>query len=238
MSGNGTGTASLPAHAAETRWSLRWPWPQGPRLAWVGRVAAILLLGGGLVLLAYLRAWPPFAIVMTDSMEPTMDVGSVVVLGSVRATPEVGDIIAVKVPGEIRSRLSYPPEIVHRVVEVTEDGSFRTRGDNRSDLDPFVVPPSAVRKEVVWILPGVGTILSFLFSPFGLLWLALGVLLFFVLPLYDFQKERMEVERVELAALGQLTRELPHIAAQLRQQGIDRELATVPLPRSGPPVRL
>ncbi len=64
-------------------------------LFWV--IAAILVSGlaGGL---AYLRTWPPLAVVESGSMVPTIQIGDVEVLKHLDGPPRVGDIILVHVP--------------------------------------------------------------------------------------------------------------------------------------------
>jgi hypothetical protein len=47
-------------------------------------------------------------------------------------------------------------------------------------------------------IPGAGRIIAFAFSPFGLLWIASGLLLFFILPLRDSAEEiRLDLEELK-----------------------------------------
>src|SRR3954447_195659 len=100
-----------------------------------GRLAVAFLAVALVAGLGYLRAWPPLATVMSGSMSPTIDTGDVVVLGHIDGAPHVGDVIAVRVPGAARSRYGYPPQVVHRIVRIAPDGSLRTKGDARREVD-------------------------------------------------------------------------------------------------------
>ena len=63
--------------------------------------------------------------VMTGSMEPTLPIGTVVFIDG-HDLPEEGDICAYRLRGNI---------IIHRVTDITEDGSFVTKGDNNPEPD-------------------------------------------------------------------------------------------------------
>jgi signal peptidase I len=147
-------------------------------------MVAVVVFGGFL----YLQAWPPIVVVMSSSMEPAIDTGAIVLMRHVEGSPRVGDVVAVPVPAEAQES-GYPAEVLHRVIEVTEDGLIRTQGDNLEEPDPFAVPASAVAKRVVVVIPGAGQLVAFLFSPYGLLWIAAGVILFVIMPFFDSQNE-------------------------------------------------
>ncbi len=147
-------------------------------------VVMVVVFGG----LLFLRAWPPIVIVMSSSMEPAIDTGSIVLMRHIDDSPNVGDVVAVPVPAEAQAD-GYPSEVLHRVIEITEDGLVRTQGDNLDKPDPFAVPVSSVSKRAVTVIPGAGQMIGFLFSPYGLLWMAAGVLLLIVMPFFDGQRE-------------------------------------------------
>src|SRR3954466_7593291 len=96
------------------------------RVRWFVAAAVVAAVVGSLVALG---VWPPFATVMSASMEPTIDTGDVVVLGKLGRPPQVGDVLAVTVPDEARRRYGYPPTVVHRVVNVSPAGRISTKGD-------------------------------------------------------------------------------------------------------------
>ncbi|MEA2143502.1 MAG: signal peptidase [Solirubrobacteraceae bacterium] len=167
----------------------------------VSRIAILTLLFGVGVGLGYLRSWPPVATVMSASMSPTIDTGDVVVLRRVTQQPRVGDVIAVSVPEQARSRYGYPPEVIHRVVRVAPDGTITTKGDARDKADPFTVRRSAVNAEVVATIPGGGRVLAFLTSPLGLVWIGSGVLMLILMPMIDRRHETVDAEA---AGIGDL----------------------------------
>jgi signal peptidase I len=147
-------------------------------------VVMVVVFGG----LLFLRAWPPIVVVMSSSMEPAIDTGSIVLMRHIDDPPKVGDVVAVPVPAEAQAD-GYPSEVLHRVIEITEDGLVRTQGDNLDKPDPFAVPVSSVTKRAVTVIPGAGQMIAFLFSPYGLLWMAAGVLMLVVMPFFDGQRE-------------------------------------------------
>ena len=71
-------------------------------------------------------------IIRSDSMEPSLHVGSVVVAERVEDASElkVGDIVTYKNP-------DIPFTITHRIIQVTEDG-FVLKGDNLERADGVV----------------------------------------------------------------------------------------------------
>lgn len=145
----------------------------------------ILIVFGGLI---YLRAWPPIMVVMSSSMEPYIDTGAIVLMKRIEGAPQVGDVVTVRVPSEAMAD-GYPEEVLHRVIEVTDAGLVRTQGDNLDNPDPFAVPVSTVTERAVRVIPGAGDLIAFVFSPYGLLWLAAGVFLFVIMPFRDGQRE-------------------------------------------------
>lgn len=183
----------------------------------------VLTVFGGLI---YLRAWPPIMIVMSSSMEPYIETGGIVLMKRIEGAPQVGDVVTVRVPSEAMDD-GYPEEVLHRVIEVTDDGLVRTQGDNLDKADPFAVPVSTVTKRAVTIIPGAGDLIAFVFSPYGLLWLAAGVFLFVIMPFRDGQRE-LKLAIVEygyhlrshteiLKSMSLASQELAAATEQLRQ---------------------
>lgn len=105
--------------------------------------------------------------VLSGSMEPTLPVGSVVV---VRPQPvegiAAGDIVTflARDPGSDATRV-----VTHRVVEVLPGPEFRTRGDANPDPDPGLVAPADVRGVEWYAVPWVGSAMEFVRTPTGLL---------------------------------------------------------------------
>jgi signal peptidase len=186
-------------------------WSVGSIVLRVVMLLGLLTLAGGML---YLRTFPPSATVMSDSMEPKIAVGDIVLFKATGgATPSIGDIVEVKVPQEYQEKFQYPSAIIHRVVAVNDDGTVKTKGDNLPSPDPFDSKISSIRREVVFTIPLAGRALSFLFSPFGLLWIAIGLLVFVVMPFYDVMKERAELHHLEVASLAELQAKVERVAA-------------------------
>jgi signal peptidase I len=160
----------------------------------------------------YLGTWPPVATVMSGSMEPKIGTGDMVVFKHINRVPRVGEVVAVPVPDQARSRYGYPPEVVHRVVRVSPTGAVTTKGEAKPTPDPFTVPASVIRNRVLFSVPAVGRVIAFLSSPMGLFWLAAGAVLLIGLPLFE---RRQEAERHEQDALEAMREELHTISQEI-----------------------
>ena len=129
----------------------------------VMRWSMIVLMAG----MAWLL-WPAsyggattLVVVSGSSMEPTYHTGDVLLMRETQ--PEVGDVIAFRVPGD-------NGEIVHRVVERRADGTLLTQGDNRDTPDLPLPTDADVVGVSVLLLPQGWWVLAVLTSP-----LVLGV---------------------------------------------------------------
>lgn len=102
-----------------------------------------------------------FSVVMSGSMEPTIPVGSIVIIKKVNPEDvKVGDVIAFRT-GESR--------VIHRVIEKVESGSFylRTKGDANEDPDPWILKPKDVCGALLLTIPYYGYLLHFAGTPIG-----------------------------------------------------------------------
>ena len=111
-------------------------------------------------------------IVMSGSMETTINIGDLVIVKKVNSSSiHIGDIIAFK-NGNI--------VISHRVKEVINDSGtykFKTKGDNNNVADDFIVSSDAIEGIFVNKIPGLGSILLFLGKPIGLLMVILVIII-------------------------------------------------------------
>jgi len=107
-----------------------------------------------------------FLLVQGQSMLPTIEPGSFVIIKS-KPTYEIGDVVSYSTEkySDFGGRT-----IVHRIIKETNEG-FIIKGDNNPKPDPGVIPPSAVRGEVVAFTPFLGYVLVLLRNP-----LVMGVL--------------------------------------------------------------
>lgn len=103
------------------------------------------------------------AVVVTGSMEPAITAGDMVIIKE-QDNYEVGDIVLYKAN-------SY---IVHRIVDLTEDG-FITQGDANNVDDGEILHGQIVAK-VVLVIPKIGFVADFLKSPLGILVIVIGLL--------------------------------------------------------------
>lgn len=145
-------------------------------------------------------ALSPFLVVKSGSMEPVIQVGDIIITlpvqpSEIRVGPEDGDVIVFFKPpycGDLRYL------IVHRAIEVTEEG-FITKGDANPLPDPWgPVPPSCIvgkwtgMKIPYWT--GLGYLSLFMkgeiFPPYGRITLVLFVIINVLLLLLEFKKIR------------------------------------------------
>jgi signal peptidase len=98
--------------------------------------------------------------VLSPSMEPTIPVGGVVAIKPTDPyTLKVGDIICFNLS-------DYQPPVTHRIINVTSEG-FITKGDANDDIDPWIVKKENVIGKVVFTIPYLGYIGSFVQTPIG-----------------------------------------------------------------------
>ena len=121
--------------------------------------------------IADFMGYKPF-IVMSGSMETTINIGDLVIVKKVNSNNiHTGDIIAFK-NGNI--------VISHRVKEVINDSGtykFKTKGDNNNVADDFIVSSDAIEGIFINKIPGLGSILLFLGKPIGLLMVILVIII-------------------------------------------------------------
>ncbi len=103
-------------------------------------------------------------IVFSDSMEPTIPPGSlVIVVPTWIKSPEVGDVVAYRL--RIDNHASMV--IVHRIVAKYSEDMFITKGDAVQEPDPWIVNRSDIIGVVVFSIPFIGTAMLFIaiFAP-------------------------------------------------------------------------
>ncbi len=114
-------------------------------------------------------------IIAGSSMEPTLPIGSAVVIEPVPVDAlAVGDIVTLKVG-------SKPSIFTHRIVRsLTLDGVpyIETKGDANAAPDGATTPAAAVAGRVAWSIPFAGYLVALLSVPIGVLFvLVLGATL-------------------------------------------------------------
>lgn len=142
------------------------------RLSHALSVAGTVVLVVALVVTAVV-AFPSVAgadrsyVVLSGSMQPTIEAGDVVVVAETPAERiEAGDVMAFdRVDGDDK-------RTTHRVVEVIErdgDRYFRTKGDANEEPDSSLVPANAVIGTVQFTIPEVGRLFSVANSDAGVI---------------------------------------------------------------------
>jgi len=87
-------------------------------------ITLVILIVGSIFISNFTGSPVLFSYTMTDSMEPTINQGDLFfIMPNFVHTPKENDIIVFEDPDNYRY-------IVHRVIDVTEEGEYYTRGDN------------------------------------------------------------------------------------------------------------
>lgn len=124
------------------------------------------------------------AYVLTGSMEPTVPVGSLILIHE-QDEYEVGDIVTYAIGDRT--------PITHRIIAVQGD-VIETQGDANNSKDP-PFDKSQICGKVVWWAPGLGEMVSSLQSPvvFGVCAVAIGLIW-----LFPYNKKVRKVEDVNV----------------------------------------
>ena len=108
-------------------------------------VWVLRLLQGVAAVLIMLLGWSHGVLyVEGGSMEPALSPGDVIVYRRVSPSLAAGDLVVFQYAGGL---------VVHRVVAVMRDGTMRTAGDANESADMTPLEYTAVRGEVVFVLP-------------------------------------------------------------------------------------
>jgi len=111
-------------------------------ISWLAEPVAVL----GIVLLLVWAAHSLVAPVRVDggSMAPTLSPGDVALV-AVGRRPIPGDIALIRSPGH--------EQVLHRVIEIADGGSIRTKGDANAVADFEPVPAGAVAGRCIGVVP-------------------------------------------------------------------------------------
>jgi len=169
-------------------------------------IAVAIVLGGQLGLQLYLGTPTPLLAVESESMEPTLYRGDLVIVRAVDVrTLQVGDIII------FRSYAGSITPIVHRIIlieNVSGELHFTTKGDNNASPDPDFRLTSDVFAKVVGSVRYLGFITLLLLLPGGLwaIFLLLAVFVVTSLACGSFAPQRPNQEPVESEPSSRSTR--------------------------------
>lgn len=138
-------------------------------------IGVVIVWGSSIGLQLYLGTTTPLLAVESESMEPTLYRGDLVIVRSISPeTLQIGDIII------FESSMSDIP-VVHRIVNIGFSGGelkFTTKGDNNPSVDPYLVPASDVLAKVVGSVRYLGFITLILILPGGVFFIVFLVATF------------------------------------------------------------
>lgn len=108
-------------------------------------------------------------IVATGSMSGTIEAGDMIVI---RAQKEykTGDIVTFLTEGDV-------VPTTHRIIGITDDGYFQTKGDANNAADRTPVPPESILGEVVLVVPGVGMFNQWIVTGGGWIFVVAAILI-------------------------------------------------------------
>lgn len=122
-----------------------------------------------------------FYSVLTNSMEPTIQTNSLVLVKSYREDMKIekGDILTFRT-----ERFGEPIIITHRFshIEVNADGQrlYRTHPEGSDILDPYDIQEKDIEGVYLFHIPYFGKIILFLKSGFGFLWICEVILILLI----------------------------------------------------------
>jgi signal peptidase I len=103
-----------------------------------------------------------FITVKGISMLPTLKTGDFV-LAEAQTSYRVGDLVVYRVP---RGQIGAGDDLIHRIVGGNATTGFTLKGDNNPAPDPWTVPRSDILGKEAVVIPGFGSSLLVLRSPF------------------------------------------------------------------------
>lgn len=128
-------------------------------------------------------------IVLSGSMEPTIQTGSLAFVNSKASFDEVrkGDIVAFQI--------DTGATVTHRVISVTDQG-IETKGDNNDVSDGITTTKDNFKGENMFSIPCLGYAFSFVQSKRGMILSITGVIFFILLEIATSESKE-EKERAE-----------------------------------------
>lgn len=159
---------------------------------------AILLLINFISLRSGSKIRPFFGayVIVSPSMVPTINVNDAVVVKRTDVDKlKKGDIITFS-SSDVRY---FGYTITHRIVDIENDSSgnvvFRTKGDNNNSIDNAPVLSDNVFGKVLFVVPYLGSIQSFLKKPIGwFLMIIIPSLIFLVMDLFSIFRYKRKLK--------------------------------------------
>lgn len=135
---------------------------------WIKKILQVGTIGGFILAAAvFMLFYRPvllagdthYLVVRTGSMEPTLPVGSVVVIKPADPNKLQKDEI-------ICFELSESQSLTHRIIDIVDDG-FITKGDANKAPDNFIVEKKDIIGKVIFTIPYLGYLNYFVNTPLG-----------------------------------------------------------------------
>ena len=115
-----------------------------------GFIAIVALV----ILIMYAAGVKP-AVVLSGSMEPTVETGSVAFINTKDRNVGIGDVVQYRIVqdnGEMK--------VLHRIIDIRDDGTFVTKGDNNDTEDMNPVGIDQINGKYLMRIPGIGHIIE------------------------------------------------------------------------------
>ncbi len=133
-------------------------------------------------------------VVSGESMEPTYDLGDIVVTRD-RPTTAVGDVVVFEVPeGDEAAGML----VIHRALSVEPDGRFITQGDNRSTPDQWPLTEENIVGQPIFHIPRGAEALNLVRQPLVIAALAGVIAMLFLWPNSDDDELDDELDEDDL----------------------------------------
>lgn len=130
----------------------------GKAFIWAMAIIAIVICVRAVVFKKYdILGYRAF-IVMSGSMEPTINTTDIVITKEQQENLRIGDIIAFQ---------DNKVVTVHRIEGVSTDGEevlYQTKGDNNNTIDQNQIKPSDIKGRVVYRIAKLGKVILFIHS--------------------------------------------------------------------------
>lgn len=129
-------------------------------------------------------------VVLSGSMEPTIQTGAVAYVNTKKDVKEVieGDIIAFNIESK---------QVTHRVVKINSDNSFTTKGDANNTVDLGKVKYTNYIGKTIFSIPYIGYILGYLHSSIGYFIISIIVILNIIFLIFSEEEIIKEVKSEE-----------------------------------------
>lgn len=120
----------------------------------VNALTGIITLGALIIIIMFVIGIKP-AVVLSGSMEPTVETGSVAFVDTRDKVVDVGDVVQYRI-----IQNNEEVKILHRIVGTNPDGTFITKGDNNESADLNSVSADQINGTYKMRIPGIGYIIE------------------------------------------------------------------------------